>query len=69
MNVNKRWVGWEGEVILDKEGHSGVKEGRNKSYKAVVIRTEAQLGDKINVRVTKAGKGFLFGEEISNSSD
>ena len=59
MGVNKRWIGWEGEVLLDEEGHSDAKVGRNTSYKAVVIRTEAQLGDSIEVRVNKAGRGFL----------
>jgi threonylcarbamoyladenosine tRNA methylthiotransferase CDKAL1 len=69
MGVNKRWIGWEGEVLLDEKGHSGAKVGRNASYKAVVIRTEAQLGDSIEVRVNKAGRGFLFGEEMHSRID
>jgi len=61
--VNARWVGWEGEVIIDKQGHSGFKEGRTDTYKAVVLRTHAKLGDRVRVRVTEAAKGYLIGEE------
>ena len=62
-DVNGAWVGWEGEVLLDKVGHSGFKEGRTGTYKAVVLRTRRRLGDLVRVRVTEAAKGYLIGEE------
>ncbi len=61
--VNKAWVGWEGEVLLDKMGHSDFKEGRTSTYKAVVLKTRRRLGDSVKVRVTEAAKGYLIGEE------
>jgi len=62
-DVNGAWVGWEGEVLLDKVGHSGFKEGRTSTYKAVVLKTRRRPGDRVRVRVTEAAKGYLIGEE------
>jgi threonylcarbamoyladenosine tRNA methylthiotransferase CDKAL1 len=61
--LNRAWVGWEGEVLLDKLGHSGFKEGRTSTYKAVVLKTRRRLGDRVRVRVTEVAKGYLIGEE------
>ena len=63
-DVNRRWVGWEGEVLLDEEGHSEAKIGRNQSYKAIAIRTDSQLGQFVKVRITGSAKGYLLGEKI-----
>jgi threonylcarbamoyladenosine tRNA methylthiotransferase CDKAL1 len=63
VDVNRGWVGWEGDVMLDKVGHSGFKEGRTPTYKAVVLKTRKRLGSVIRVRVTEAAKGYLIGEE------
>ena len=62
-DLNRAWVGWEGDVLLDKLGHSGFKEGRTSTYKAVVLKTRKRLGDRVRVRVTEAAKGYLIGEE------
>ena len=62
-DLNQAWVGWEGDVLLDKLGHSSFKEGRTNSYKAVVLKTRKRLGDCVRVRVTEAAKGYLIGEE------
>jgi threonylcarbamoyladenosine tRNA methylthiotransferase CDKAL1 len=62
-DLNQAWVGWEGDVLLDKLGHSGFKEGRTSTYKAVVLKTRNMLGDYVRVRVTEAAKGYLIGEE------
>ncbi len=62
-DVNRRWVGWVGDVFLDKLGHSGFKEGRTSTYKAVVLRTRRRLGERVRVRITDVAKGYLLGEE------
>jgi len=62
--VNSRWVGWEGEALLDEPGHSGSKVARNLSYKAITVKTEAELGEFVKVRVTGVGRGYLLGEAI-----
>ena len=61
-DVNSRWVGWEGEVLLDEPGHSGFKVARNLSYKAITVKTDVELGEFIKVRVTGVGRGYLHGE-------
>jgi threonylcarbamoyladenosine tRNA methylthiotransferase CDKAL1 len=63
-DVNRGWVGWEGDIFLDKVGHSGFKEGRTGTYKAVVFKTHRRLGEHVKVRITDIAKGYLIGEEI-----
>jgi threonylcarbamoyladenosine tRNA methylthiotransferase CDKAL1 len=63
-DVNRGWLGWEGDVMLDKVGHSGFKEGRTATYKAIVLKTRKRLGSVTRVRVTEAAKGYLIGEEV-----
>lgn len=46
---NSEWQGWEGEIIVDEIGK--VVQGRNRSYKPVVLEGAAELGTKIRVRV------------------
>jgi MiaB-like tRNA modifying enzyme len=62
--VNRGWLGWEGDVFLDKVGHSGFKEGRTGTYKAVVLKTRRRLGEMVRVKVTDIAKGYLIGEEV-----
>jgi threonylcarbamoyladenosine tRNA methylthiotransferase CDKAL1 len=63
-DVNSRWVGWDGEVLLDEPGHSGLKVARNPSYKAITVKTDTELGEFVKVRVTGVGRGYLLGETI-----
>ncbi len=50
---NRRWKGWEGDVIIDELGKDGSMVGRNKHYKPVIIKTtdESLLGSSVRVRV------------------
>jgi MiaB-like tRNA modifying enzyme len=50
---NSRWRNWEGEVIIDELGKSGVAQGRNLAYKSVVLPGSAGLsiGDRRRVKV------------------
>jgi MiaB-like tRNA modifying enzyme len=68
MESTERWLGWEGEMLIDEEGRRGTKVGRNKSYRAIVVETPARLGEWAKVKVTSAGSGFLFGQIQSRSS-
>jgi len=62
VETGKRWLGWEGMILLDEIGRDGTKVGRNYAYKAVAVDTDAKLGEFIQVRVTGAGIGFLEAE-------
>lgn len=63
-DVNRGWIGWEGDVLLDEVGHSGAKVGRNYAYKAVAVKTDAEPGKTIRVKIIRAARGYLLGEEI-----
>ena len=62
VEAGDRWLGWEGEILLDELGRDGTKVGRNYAYKAVAVETDARLGESIQVRVTGAGVGYLEAE-------
>ena len=64
VDVGKKWIGWEGEILLTEHGKNGTKMGRNYVYKAVAVRTDAPLGSFIKVKVNDAGVGFLTSDEI-----
>lgn len=50
---NRRWRGWEGDVIIDENGKENTLVGRNFAYKPVIIEGNYQLGEIVNVRVNK----------------
>ena len=62
MESNLRWVGWEGEAVIDEVGRSGGMVARNIAYKPVVINEPVRVGDFVNVRITGARRGYLIGE-------
>jgi MiaB-like tRNA modifying enzyme len=66
VDVGKRWIDWEGEILLTEHGKRGTKVGRNYVYKAIAVKTDAPLGSFVNVRVKKSGVGYLVADEIKN---
>jgi len=62
LEGNLRWVGWEGEALVDEAGRSGGMVARNIAYKPVVLRDPVRVGDFVEVRVTGAMRGYLIGE-------
>ncbi len=68
LKRNQRWLGWEGEVLVDEEGKEGSLIGRNFAYKPVVIRSEGsrrvKLGEVIKVRICEAKPTYLVGEIV-----
>jgi len=60
---NEKWVGWEGEVILDEPGKEENQwKGRNYAYKPIVIEGDYKLGQIVNVKIKKAEVFYLVGE-------
>lgn len=47
---NKKWRGWEGEILIDEKNNQGFT-GRNYAYKQVIVEGYYELGQKIKVRV------------------
>ncbi len=63
LEKNKKWVGWEGEILIDEKGTlEGTWIGRNDWYKQVVVAGELALGQRIKVKITDATKFDLRGE-------
>jgi MiaB-like tRNA modifying enzyme len=59
MNSNQKWLGWEGEVLIDEMGEKGGMIGRNFAYKPVL--TKGKLGNFHKVKITKVHPTFLVG--------
>jgi threonylcarbamoyladenosine tRNA methylthiotransferase CDKAL1 len=59
VDVGRRWLGWEGTVLLTERGKGSSKVGRNYVYKAVALETGVGLGETVRVMVTGVGVGFL----------
>src|SRR3989344_640340 len=56
---NKKWIDWEGEIIIDEKVKNNEWLGRNYAYKQVVVNGSFELGQKINVKITSATKFAL----------
>ncbi len=54
LERNKRWIGYEGSIIIDEIGKNGV-QGRNYAYKPIFLRNEhIELGKDVKIKVIKA---------------
>ena len=65
VDVGKKWIDWEGDILITEHGKRGTKVGRNYTYKTVAVKTKASLGEFVKVRVKKAGVGYLVADEIT----
>ena len=64
---NERWLGWEGEIIIDEKGIQPRQWlGRNSSYKPVLVAGKFKLGEVVNVKITKVTALELWGEVLKN---
>jgi len=56
LSNNKKWIGWEGEVLITKEGKTNTNTfvGRNNYYKPIILKKKKgiKIGDKIKVKIT-----------------
>lgn len=51
LKQNKKWIGWEGKIIIDEAGKNSTWVGRNFTYKPVIVRGNFSLGDEVNVKI------------------
>ncbi len=64
VDVGKKWLGWEGEILLNEVGKNDTKVGRNYVYKSIAVKTDAPLGSFVKVKVKDVGVGFLIADEV-----
>ena len=64
LENNKKWIGWEGEVLFD-ESLDGQIKGRNFAYKPIFVNEVTEIGQTCPVRVVDATNHSLIGEIAS----
>jgi MiaB-like tRNA modifying enzyme len=68
LEKNKKWIGWEGEILVDEKGKDQSWIGRNCAYKPIVVKDEGNfLGKFLKVRITKTFSTYLEAEIIGGS--
>ena len=48
---NKKWIGWQGKILIDEKGKHDSWIGRNYCYKPVVVKGDFKLGDEVDVEI------------------
>jgi len=63
---NRRWLNWEGAVLVDEKGKGKSWIGRNFAYKPIVVHPkESVMGRFIRVKVIKTFRTYLEGEVVN----
>lgn len=61
---NKKWLNWQGEVIIEEKGINNSWIGRNFAYRPVILEGNFKLGDVVNVKITKTTDIDLRGKIV-----
>lgn len=65
LEVNRKWIGWEGPVAIIGRGRDNTLIGRNYAFKPVVIPSNGhQVGDEVFVKVLYAMPYDLRGKAV-----
>ena len=51
LKQNKKWIGWQGNIIIDEYGKNNTMVGRNFAYKPVIVKRNFNLGDEVDVKI------------------
>jgi tRNA A37 methylthiotransferase MiaB len=62
LENNKKFVGFEKEIIINEIGKNNTAVGKTEEYKSVVIKKPLKIGFKAKVKLIKAEKYYLLGE-------
>ncbi|MBI5392826.1 tRNA (N(6)-L-threonylcarbamoyladenosine(37)-C(2))-methylthiotransferase [Candidatus Woesearchaeota archaeon] len=62
--INKKWIGWQGIVIIDDYGKEGTQTmlARTHTYKQVVVKGDFALGEMLHVKIVRVDEYSLYGE-------
>ena len=65
IKKNEKWIGWQGEVLVDETGRNNSFIARNFAYKPIVIKSDRNLlGKFVEVEVVDARSNYLIGKLI-----
>jgi len=63
LEKNQKWIGCEGEIIVDERGRDNKLVGRNFAYKPVVIENKRNIfGKFVKVKIIEAKTNYLVGK-------
>jgi MiaB-like tRNA modifying enzyme len=66
LQTNRKWIGWEGYVLIDEKGKNGTWVGRNFAYKPIVIKGEGNLlGNLVKIKVESVKSNYLIGKALN----
>lgn len=57
---SKKWLNWEGEVLIDRTGKKGGMIGRNFAYKQIVVK--GRIGTFHKIRINEVHPTYLIGK-------
>jgi len=66
LENNKKWLNWQGKILIDEKGKNNSWVGRNYCYKPVVVNGDFKLGEEIDVKIVDAKSFYLRGETKNN---
>ncbi len=58
---NRSWIGWSGPVIITGNARGGQVQGRNPSYKSILINGDVEVGSVVDISIIDAKKTHLIG--------
>ncbi|MFH1642270.1 MAG: tRNA (N(6)-L-threonylcarbamoyladenosine(37)-C(2))-methylthiotransferase [Nanoarchaeota archaeon] len=61
---NERWLGWEGDILINEIGKLGTSIGRNSYYKPVILQGEFRMGDVVKAKIHNVSSYDLRAELI-----
>ena len=50
---NERWLGWQGEILINEKGKENTLIGRNEFYKPVLVKGDYKLGQRLKVKIVR----------------
>jgi tRNA A37 methylthiotransferase MiaB len=64
LENNKKWIGWEGEVLFDEKLDGQIK-GRNFAYKPIFVNDMFEIGQTCVIQIVDATNHSLIGKIAS----
>ena len=61
---NKKWMNWEGKILINEKGKEDSWVGRNFSYRPVIVKGNYKIGQTIKVKVLNTTTWDLRAVEI-----
>jgi MiaB-like tRNA modifying enzyme len=66
LQQNRKWIDWQGRIIIDEVGKNNTFIGRNYAYKPVVVCGEFKLGEIVHVKINDMTSYDLRGEVVNS---